>query len=111
MRSLLFAACVAISAPAGAQAPDGAAAQAPDRARMTERHEKMAALHKKAAECLQAGKPVEECHDAMMKDAPMGRPGDCPFMGEKCPMRGHGGMRGGRGRGMRGAPAEEKTTP
>ncbi|MDD5303346.1 MAG: hypothetical protein PHS14_09580 [Elusimicrobia bacterium] len=111
IKTLILSSCVTLAAVAGARAADEAAKAAPDRATMVERHEQMAEMHKKAAECLKAGKPVKECHDAMMKDGPA-KPGDCAFMGDGCPMCGPGkGMRGGmRGKGMRmgrpGAPAD-----
>lgn len=85
-----------------ALAADDAAKPAPDRAAMTQRHEKMAEMHRKTAECLKAGTAVEACHEAMKKEMPM-KGADCAFMGEGCPMC---GPRGGRGKGMRmGRPA------
>jgi hypothetical protein len=44
-----------------------------------EMHEKMAEHHKMAADCLKAGKPLDECNNEAMKGCPMmGK--DCPFM-------------------------------
>lgn len=103
MKNALFvAACLALAAAFARGADQKAAQPAPDRQRMIERHEKMADLHKKAAECLKSGKDVKECHDAMLKECPMKGTGSCPLMGEMCPMCGKGrGMGPGRGRGMR----------
>lgn len=55
-------------------------------------HEKMAEHHKMEADCLKAGKSLDECNDEAMKDCPMmGK--DCPFMNkgqkEKEMMREH----------------------
>lgn len=107
IKTLIFTSCMALAFFAGARAADDTAKAAPDRAKMVERHEKMSELHKKAAECLKAGQPVEACHDAMMKDAPAVKPGECAFMGEGCPMCGrHKGMHEGKhGKGMMGKPA------
>lgn len=77
-----------------AAAADNAAKTAPDRAAMTQRHEKMAEIHHRTAECLKAGKSVEACHEAMKAAMPM-KGEHC--MGEGCSMC---GPRGGRGKGM-----------
>lgn len=122
--SLSLFALVGALALAGA-ADDAAKTAAPDRQSMIERHEKMADLHKKVAECLKAGKPVDECHAAMAKECPMRGSGACPMKGGQCGMcsgmgpgkgRGMGPGKGmGRGRGMgpaanapAAAPAEDK---
>lgn len=47
-----------------------------------ELHEKMAAQHQKAADCLKAGGSVEKCHGEAMKDCPMMKSAHCPFMGD-----------------------------
>lgn len=64
---------------------------AEDRPALIEMHEKMAAAHKKAADCLKAGKPVKDCNREAMKDCPMMNTGMCPFMGDMGMMG--GGMR------------------
>lgn len=78
-----------------ALAADDAAKPAPDRAAMTLRHEKMAEIHRRTADCLKAGKSVEACHEAMHSAMPMKGEGCAP--GQGCPMC---GARGGRGKGM-----------
>lgn len=47
-----------------------------------ELHEKMAAHHQKAADCLKAGGSVQNCNKEAMKDCPMMKTGHCPFMDE-----------------------------
>ena len=42
-------------------------------------HEKMAESHRAMAECLKAGKPLDDCSAVAMKTCPM-TSGDCPFM-------------------------------
>lgn len=112
--SLFVAAGSAVSARAAA-----AGSPAPDRQKMIEMHEKMADLHKQAAECLKSGKPIKECQDALAAQCPMAK-GGCPMMGKDCPMgRGGRGMRGrgrGMGRGMgpgatQNAPAQAPANP
>lgn len=114
IKIIVLASFTAVAAVLGAGAADEAAKPAMDRAKMIERHEQMADMHKKAAECLKGSKSVKECHEAMMKDGP-GKPGDCAMMGEGCPMCGGAGkgMRGGmRGKGMRmNAPAVPADAP
>lgn len=106
IKTLILLSCMVVAPFIGAHAADDATKAAPDRSKLVERHEKMSELHKTAAACLKAGKPIVECHDAMMKDSQMMHPGDCP-MGDGCPMRGHKGMHGGKkGKGMRAAPSE-----
>lgn len=50
----------------------------------TEQRQKMADAHEKMATCLRSDKPMEECHEAMMKSCKenMGKDG-CPMMGDK----------------------------
>lgn len=92
IKALLFLALTAAAA-------DDAAKPAPDRAAMTQRHEKMAEIHRRTAECLKAGTSVEGCHEAMQSAMPM-KGADCGAMGKGCPMCGaHGGH--GKGKGMR----------
>lgn len=104
LKTLLLSLFVALGTMAVARAADDTAAKAAaDRQKMVEMHEKMSDLHKQAAECLKAGKPVKECHDAMAAQCPMGKDGVCPMMGTMCPMGRGQGMRGqgrGKGRGM-----------
>lgn len=103
MKILVLTLCAALAAAAAARAAD-AEKEAQDRAAMTQKHERMAEMHRKAAECLKSGKPATECHDAMMKDAPAGaeRCAGCPMCG---PGKGKGMGMGGKGKGMRrGAP-------
>ena len=110
LKTLVLSLSVVAGALAMAGAADDAAkTAAPDRQAMVERHEKMADLHKKVAECLKAGKPVDECHAAMAKECPMRGSGACPMKGGQCGMcmgmggkgRGMGPGKGmGRGRGM-----------
>lgn len=45
-----------------------------------EHHEKMAAHHQKAADCLKAGRPADTCKKEMMKDCPMMKAGECQHM-------------------------------
>lgn len=52
-----------------------------DRKSMIEMHQKMAQAHKKAADCLKANKPVDECNREAMKMCPMANSEMCPFMG------------------------------
>jgi len=102
LKTLMLSLFVALGAIVAARAADDAAVKAAaDRQKMVEMHEKMAELHKQTAECLKAGKPVKECHDALVAQCPMQK-GGCPMMGEMCPMgRGQGrGMGRGKGRGM-----------
>ncbi|MFI5347062.1 MAG: hypothetical protein ACHQ51_11875 [Elusimicrobiota bacterium] len=121
IKTMMLSLCVALGAAAVALAVDKAAPDdAADRQKMVAMHEKMAEAHKQAAECLKAGKPVKECHDALVAQCPMGKDGS-PMMGDMCPMMGRGkGMRGqgrGKGRGMgpgKGtgqAPAAEPVKP
>lgn len=67
--------------------------------------EQAAKAHQAAADCLKAGKTVQECHKVMMDAAPAkGAMNGCPMMGEGM-MGGPGMMRGGgpmHGKGMRG---------
>ena len=55
-------------------------------------NEKMSERFKIAAECLKAGKPLDDCNDEAMKGCPMMGKG-CPFMdhnhGDKEMMRDH----------------------
>ncbi len=47
-----------------------------------ELHEKMAEIHKQAAECLKSGKPAQECHTQMMNNCPLkDEKNGCPAMG------------------------------
>ncbi len=94
LNTLVLSLFVALGLAATARAADDAVAgKAADRQKMVGMHEKMSELHKQAAECLKSGKPVKECHDALIAQSPMGK-GGCPMMGENCPM-----CRGGKGRG------------
>lgn len=110
LKTLLLSLFVAVGAAAAVRAADADAGKtAADRQKMIEMHEKMAALHAQTAECLKAGKPVKECHDALVAQCPMGKDGGCPMMGETCPMGRGKGMRGqgrGMGRGMGAGPAK-----
>lgn len=52
----------------------------------TEQRKQMADMHMRAAECLNSAKPMQECRDEMMKNAPhmakgMGEKWGCPMMG------------------------------
>lgn len=66
-----------------------------DRQSKIKMHEQMAETHRKAADCLKANKPMEECKSEMMKNCPMMKAGKkCPMkdmMGE-ADMSGHEGM-------------------
>lgn len=78
---------------------------------MTQRHEKMAEMHRRTAECLKAGTSVEACHEAMKSAMPM-KGGDCAAMGGSCPMcDAHGGHGKGKGKGMRMGRPESKPEP
>jgi hypothetical protein len=101
VKSVLLSLFVALGTLGVARAADDAAAKAAaERQKMVEMHEKMAALHTQAAECLKAGKTVKECHDAMAAQCPMNKDGTCPMMGSMCPMGRGQGLRGqGRGQG------------
>ncbi len=57
------------------------AAKPGDRQSLIEMHQKMAKAHQKAAVCLKAGKPVDECNREAMKMCPMANSEKCPFMG------------------------------
>lgn len=51
-----------------------------------EQRKQMADMHMRAAECLNSNKPMQECRDEMMKNAPhmakgMGERWGCPMMG------------------------------
>jgi hypothetical protein len=113
LKTLLLSLFVAVGTAAGVRAEDAAAKAPADRQKMVEMHEKMAEAHKQTAECLKAGKPVKECHDALTAQCPMGKGGGCAMMGDNCPMGGGKGMRGpgrGKGRGM-GAPSAAPVKP
>ncbi len=105
----IAACCIAFSALAVESANQAKPKASPDRKQLIEMHQKMAELHRKAADCLKAGKDIQACQDEMAKECPMAKSGDCPFMGQGCPMGGRG-MRG-RGRRMRGSPAPASQTP
>ena len=102
MKNLFLTSCLVLASAAAAGAADEASKPAPDRAKMIERHEQMADMHRNAAECLKGGKTVKECHEAMMKEGPAG------WHGEGCEMCGEGkGWHKGKGMRMgKPAPAE-----
>lgn len=110
VKTLVLTLCAALAPVAGARAEDQASKETADRATMTQKHERMAEMHRRAAECLKSAKSVEDCHDALMKEMPA-KPGECLFMGKDCPMCGQGMKMRGKGRGMRpgrpGAPKDE----
>lgn len=49
---------------------------------MLQMHRKMAELHKQAADCIESGRPMKDCHNEAMKGCPMTKSGHCPFMGD-----------------------------
>jgi hypothetical protein len=65
----------------GADAPTKEPAKSDVQSKI-EMHEKMAQVHKQAADCLRSGKPEKDCNAQAMKDCPMAHSGDCPFMGK-----------------------------
>jgi hypothetical protein len=75
-------------------AEDKAPATAPATANAAaiEMHEKMAATHQKFADCLKAGKAVEDCQKTAMESCPM------KDSEESCPFHGTGMMHGKMGK-------------
>ncbi len=70
-----------------------------ERQTWAERHEKMAGVQKKMAECLRSEKPLSECREEMKEECPMAKDGNCPMMEG---MKGMGmGKNKGKGRGKR----------
>lgn len=104
-KAIVLTLCAALSSAAAVPAAEPAPKEATDRAAMTQKHERMAEMHRKAAECLKSSKAVKECHDAMMKDAPEGGfHGDCAMCGHGKGMKGKGMRRGGPGAPPEGSP-------
>lgn len=96
MRILMLTLLVGLSQPATADeaVPPLTKEQ---RAARAEKHERVAEMHEKMAECLRSDKDLSECHEQMRKDCPMaGEGGLCPMMGEMGP--GKMGGRKGTGR-------------
>jgi len=89
-RHLLLAGLFVLSAPAFAEdAKKDSAKKEWDPKAHIEMHEKMADAHKKAAECLKAGKPTEECRTQFKQACHDAGQGACPGM-----------MGKGKGKGM-----------
>jgi hypothetical protein len=59
----------------------GGSAGADGRKALIEMNEKMVRTHRKAADCLKAGKPVDQCNMEAMKICPLTNSSICPFMG------------------------------
>lgn len=77
----LFIALILASAPALAEnkgmAPPNLSKE--ERQARAEKHEKIAAHHKKMAECLRSSKPLSDCHKEL-REACEKDPGSCPMM-------------------------------
>ena len=85
----------ALALPAAAKDDAGSASKQ----QMIEKHEKMARMHSKMADCLKSGKDAKECHEGMHKECPMGKGEAC---GEGCPMCAMHGGHGKHGKGRDG---------
>lgn len=59
-----------------------------------QQRKQMAEMHRRAAECLNSNKTMQECRQEMTKNCPMAKDGYCPGMGM--------GMHPGMGPGMMG---------
>lgn len=64
----------------------------PDRKELVQMHQEMAKRHNEAAKCIKAGRSIDECNQQAMKNCPMMKSGNCPFMGDGMGMMEHGGM-------------------
>lgn len=91
MRSVLIAVAVLFAVPSAARSAE--AKTDPQAREAAQMHRRMAELHEKAADCVESGRPMEDCRAEAMKDCPMARTGDCPFKEGM-------GMKMGRKKGM-----------
>lgn len=86
MKHLLMA-CALVLAPGLARSADTKTEQKTQE--MLQMHRKMAELHKQAADCIESGRPMKDCHNQAMKECPMMKSGHCPFMGDMGMKKGH----------------------